>query len=191
MASYGGQQDFAVSAFMSKVDKLGGLVRKNRFSVEITPPNSLSSEIQASSINFLAKTISFPARAFGSTTYRSGGRFGLEVPYETTFEPVSLTILDTGNHAARKFWNGWFEHIQGVDAATGQNYNMQYYKKFVGTVKISTYSEEQPIKTAPKYQITLHQAWPKTISAIELGWENSELADFDIDIAYSKWTETT
>ena len=64
MASYGGQQDFAVSAFMSKVDKLGGLVRKNRFSVEITPPNSLSSEIQASSINFLAKTISLPERSF-------------------------------------------------------------------------------------------------------------------------------
>ena len=191
MATFGGQQDFAVSAFMSKVDKLGGLVRKNRFSVEITPPNSLSSEIQSSSINFLANTISLPARAFGSTTYRSGCRFGFVVSFETTFEPVSLTILDTGNHAARKFWNGWFEHIQGVDAATGQNYNMQYYKKFVGTVKISTYSEEQPIKTAPKYQITLHQAWPKTISAIELGWENSELADFDIDIAYSRWTETT
>jgi len=69
--------------------------------------------------------------------------------------------------------------------------NMQYYKKFIGTVKISHYSIDQPIAATPKYQITLHDAWPKTISAIELGWESTELADFDIDIAYSWWTEST
>ena len=191
MATYGGQQDFAVSDFMSKVENLGNVIKKDRFSVEITPPSSMASQIPASTINFLAKTISFPAKSFGSTTYRSGGRFGLEVPYETTFEPVSLTMLNTGNHAPRKFWDSWFEHIQGINATPGNNYNMQYYKKFIGTIKISTYSEDQPIKATPKYQITLHDAWPKTMSAIELGWENSDLADFDIDIAYSKWTEST
>ena len=191
MASYGGQQDFAVSKFMAKVDNLGGLVRKNRFSVEITPPQGLRLDGTAAKINFLAKTVSFPGRTMGTSTYRSGGQFSLSVPYETVFEPVSLTILNTGNQAPRKFWNSWFEHIQGVDAEIGYNYNMQYYKKFIGTVKISTYSEDQPIAAAAKYQITLHQAWPKTISAIELGWENSELADFDIDIAYSRWTEST
>jgi len=68
--------NFGISDFMSKVDNLGGIARKNRFSVEITPPTSLVSEVQASAINFLAKTVSFPARSFGTTTYRSGGRFG-------------------------------------------------------------------------------------------------------------------
>ena len=183
--------DFAPTKFMSKVDNLGGIARKNKFTVEITPPNTMKSEIKAGTINFLAKTVSFPARTMGTTTYRSGGKFGLSVPYETTYEPVTLSMLNTNNHAPRIFWTDWCEHIQGVDAKAGHNYNMQYYKKFVGTVKISAYSEDQPIKPAPKYQITLHQAWPKTISAIELGWENSELAELDIEIAYSRWTETT
>ena len=183
--------DFAPSKFMSKVDALGGIARKNKFTVEITPPRTLNSSIQASTINFLAKAISFPARTLGTTTYRSGGRFGLSVPYETTVEAVSLTMVNTNDHAPRIFWTDWFEHIQSVDATPGHNYNMQYYKKFIGTIKISTYSEDQPIKATPKYQITLHDAWPKTMSAIELGWENSDLADFDIDIAYSKWTEST
>ena len=191
MSRFGGQHDFAVSDFMSKVDNLGGVWKKNRFSVEITPPSTLRTTVQAATINFLAKTISFPAKSFGSTTYRSGGRFGLEVPYETTFEPVSLTMLNTGDHSPRKFWNSWFEHIQSVDATPGHNYNMQYYKKFIGQIKISQYSEDQTLKATPKYEIILHEAWPKTISAIELGWENSDLADFDIDIAYSWWTEST
>ncbi len=181
---------FAVNDFMTKVENLGGIARKNRFSVEITPPSSLSSRIQASTISFLAKTVSFPARSFGTTTYRSGGRFGLEVPYETTFEPVSLTMLNTNNHAPRKFWIDWLEHIQSVEAAPGHNYNMQYYKKFIGQIKISYYNETHSEAFGEDYNVILHEAWPKTISAIELGWENSELADFEIDIAYSWWTSS-
>ena len=181
---------FAVSDFMTKVENLGGLARKNRFSVEITPPTSLGSQIQSSTINFLAKTISFPARSFGTTTYRSGGRFGLEVPYETTYEPVSLTMLNTNNHAPRKFWIDWLEHIQSVDATPSHNYNMQYYKKFIGQIKISYYNETHNEAFGEDYNVILHEAWPKGISAIELGWENSELSDFEIDIAYSWWTSS-
>jgi len=178
--------NFGISDFMSKVDNLGGIARKNRFSVEITPPTSLVSEVQASAINFLAKTVSFPARGFGTTTYRSGGQFGLEVPYETTMEAVSLTMLNTNNHAPRKFWNSWCEHIQSTDT-----YNMQYYKKFFGTVKISCFDEKDQQDAPAKYQVTLHEAWPKGINAIELGWENSDFAEVEVDIAYSWWTETS
>ena len=188
MATYGGQHDFAVSDFMSKVENLGGVARKDRFSVEITPPTSLSSQIQSSTINFLAKTISFPARSFGTTTYRSGGRFGLEVPYETTYEPVSLTMLNTNNHAPRKFWIDWLEHIQSVEATPGRNYNMQYYKKFIGSIKISQYNETHQTAEKPDYEVILHEAWPKGIGAIEVGWESAELEEFEIDIQYSWWT---
>ena len=84
--------DFAITKFMSKVDSLGGLARKNRFTVEITPPSTLATGVNAATINFLASGVGMPARTFGSTTYRSGGRFSLDVPYETTFEPVTLTM---------------------------------------------------------------------------------------------------
>jgi len=49
MATYG-INDFAVSDFMSKVENLGGVARKDRFSVEITPPILMTSEIQAGTI---------------------------------------------------------------------------------------------------------------------------------------------
>ena len=126
--------DFAPTKFMSKVDNLGGIARNDKFTVEITPPRTLISSIEASTINFLAKGISFPAKSFGTTTYRSGGRFGLAVPYETTQEPVSLIMLNTNDHSPRIFWTDWFEHIQSVDPdnRTSNNYNMQYYKNFIG-----------------------------------------------------------
>ena len=111
----GAEGDFAITRFMAKVDNLGGIARKNRFSVEIIPPSSLRQTVDASTISFLAKTVSFPARSFGSTTYRSGGRFGLEVPYETTFESVGITMLNTNDHSPRKFWTSWFNHIMNID----------------------------------------------------------------------------
>jgi hypothetical protein len=45
------------------------------------------------------------------------------------------------------------------------------------------------IADQPTHKVTLHECWPKTISAIELGWESGELVDFTIDIAYSWWTQ--
>ena len=185
MASSG---SFDIGDFLSKVDNLGGLAKSNRFSVEITPPTSLRSTVQASAINFLAKTVSFPARSFGTTTYRSGGQFGLTVPYETTMEPVSLTMLNTDNQAPRIFWTDWIEYIQHVGS---HGYNMQYFKKFIGQVKISYYTEDSNLASPPdaKYQVTLHEAWPKSIGAIEIGWESTEFQDFEVEIGYSRWTE--
>ena len=119
--------DFAVSDFMSKLDSLGSAAKRNRYTVQIIPPDSLVTDVPAEQIEFLVKAVSFPARSFGATTYRRGGKFGLEVPYEVTEENVSITFLGTNDWAARGFWNDWIDHIQSTDS-----YNMQYYKDFIG-----------------------------------------------------------
>jgi len=179
-----GPADFAITDFMSKLDALGSYAKRNRFTIEIIPPVSLVTDVPASQIEFLVKGISFPSRSFGSTTYRRGGKFGLEVPYEVTEENVTITFLGTNDWKARKFWYDWHEHIQ-----SNSSYNMQYYKSYIGTVSISVYNEESQEATSPTHKVTLHECWPKTIGAIELGWESTELVDFTIDIGYSWWTQ--
>ena len=178
-------RDFSVSNFMSRVDALGGPVKKNRFSVEVTPPPSMASSVTADTINFLAKAVSFPAKTLAGTEFRYAGKYTIKVPYETTYEAVAITLLNTGNYSPRKFWNNWFNHIQNNNSK-----NMQYYDNFVGTVTISHYldDEESINPSRASYQVTLHEAYPKTMSAIEVGWEASEFQDFDIDIQYSWWT---
>ena len=178
--------DFAISDFMAKLDGLGSYAKRNRFTVEIIPPITLSTSVPASQIEFLVKAISFPSRTFGSTTYRSGGKFGLEVPYEVTEEPVAVTFLGTNDWTPRKFWYEWHEYIQSTSS-----YNMRYYRDFIGTISISVYNEEEKEATTPTHKVKLHECWPKTIGAIELGWESAELVDFTIDIAYSWWTQET
>ena len=65
---------------------------------------------------------------------------------------------------------------------------MKYYKDYKGTVTISTYNEEALVAESHSHKITLHDVWPKTISAIELGWESAGLIDFTVDLVYSRWT---
>jgi len=189
----GGPADFAITDFMSKLDGLNSYAKRNRFTVEIIPPTTMASTVSASSIEFLVKSVSFPAASFGSTTYRSGGKFALEVPYERTEEPVTITFLGTNDWTPRKFWYDWVEHIQSTD-----NYNMNYYKSYIGSCTISVYSEQAKIagsgqiqssEQAPTHKVTLHECWPKTLSAIELGWESAELVDFSVDLIYSWWTQ--
>ena len=176
--------NFSIDEFMARVDGLGGPVKRNKFSVEVTPPTSMRSSVTADTINFLAKTVSFPAKSLATTDYRYGGKYSLLVPYETTYEPVAITMMNTGNHAPRIFWNDWFNHIQDMS-----NYNMAYYTNYVGTVTLNQYLDEaESINPEhPSYSVTLFEAYPKGMSAIEVGWENAELQDFEIDMQYSWW----
>ena len=178
-------REFSIDNFMSRVDNLGGPAKRNKFSVEVTPPLTMSTSVTADSINFLAKAVSFPAKTLAMTEYRYGGKFSLSVPYETTLEPVTINVMNTNNQAPRIFWNQWFNHIQNFTT-----YNMQYYEKFVGTVSLHMYLDDQETinPAQSSYHVTLHEAFPKGMSAIEVGWENTEFQDFDIDIQYSWWT---
>ena len=110
-------------------------------------------------IEFLVKQVSFPARTMGTTNFRYGGKF-----------------------PARKYWHHWLELIQSTN-----NYNMNYYDDFKGTVKISAYDETDQEGVNPRHVVKLVDAWPKGISAIEMGWESNELIDFSVDIVYKKW----
>ena len=179
---------FGVSDFMSKIGGKGMYAKRNKFTVEITKPETMnpgaSGGVPPETIEFLVKSVSFPGRSFGTATYRSRGKFALDVPYEMVEEPVDITFLGTNDWAARGFWNDWIDHIQNVD-----DYNMNYYKDFIGTIKIRCYNDWAEMDGVT-HRVTLHEAWPKSIGAIELGWESSEMVDFTVSISYSWWTAT-
>ena len=92
--------------------------------------------------------------------------------------------MNTADQSPRIFWNDWFNHIQDMS-----NYNMAYYTNYVGTVTLNQYLDEaESINPEnPSYSVTLFEAYPKGMSAIEVGWENADLQDFEIDMQYSWW----
>ena len=180
---------FSPSEFMSKVDNLGSLARKHKFTIQIIEPSVLrtgsiegngwgveSSQVP-SKIEFLASAASLPGKSFATTTHRMYG-FGLDVPYEASYEPVQLTFLNTNDYSPRTFFEDWMANIARI-----KSYNMHYYNDFISTVNISAYDDLND----KKYECRLIESWPKSMSAIEMGWDGQDVQTFTVDIQYSWW----
>ncbi len=180
---------FLPSEFMSKVDNLGSLARKHKFTIQIIEPSVLrtgsiegngwgvESGPSAVTIEFLASAASLPGKSFATTTHRMYG-FGLDVPYEASYEPVQLTFLNTNDYSPRTFFEDWMANIARI-----KSYNMNYYKDYISDVMITAYDDEN----SPRYQCKLVESYPKSMSSIELGWDGQDVQTFTVDIQYSWW----
>ena len=180
-----GPTGFSPGDFMSKAEEMGGLSRRWKYSVSITPPTSMSSSVGAGKIDFLALTAVMPGKAFTTTEQRIYG-INKTVPYETGYDPILLTMLNPTDWSTRKFWDEWLDHIQNPGSK-----NMRYYKSMIGQVEISHYDDEttEVNSSNARYSVILNEAWPERISPYALGWENTDLGNFEISIRYKQWHE--
>jgi len=182
---------FSPSEFMARVDNLGSLARKHKFTIQIIEPSALlnarseygtggsvSGSVNPSKIEFLASAASLPGKSFATTTHRMYG-FGLDVPYEASYEPVQLTFLNTNDYSPRTFFEDWMANIARI-----KSYNMHYYKDYISpSVMITAYDD----MNISRYQCKLIESYPKSMSAIEMGWDGQDVQTFTVDIQYSWW----
>ena len=177
---------FSPTEFMSNVETMGGLSRRWKYSVQITPPSKLRSRVPNGKIDFLAMTILMPGRTMATTEQRMYG-INKTVPYETGYDPVLITMMNPNDFSTRIFWNEWLQHIQKPASK-----NIAYYKDMVGTIKISHYGDEATDMDPSKaqYSVTLHEAWPERMGPFALGWENTDVGNFEISIRYKEWTDS-
>ena len=176
---------FSPNEFMTKVEAMGGLGKRNKYSISITPPSALGSSVGTGKIDFLALSVLMPSKQFATTENRIYG-IGKTVPYDTSFEPILLTMLNPQDWSTRKFWDEWLDHIQPPGSK-----NMRYYKSMIGQVEISHYDEETTSINPgqARYTAVLTEAWPERISAYAMGYENSDWGNFEISIRYKRWHE--
>ena len=111
----------------------------------------------------------------------------MNVPYETTYENVTLSFHEVNNWEVRKFFETWMEYINPQDT-----YNVRYYDSYKSEVKIYAYDDEinEPNPAQATYSVTLHNAYPTAFAAIDMGWDDAELMEFDVDIAYVQWSSS-
>ena len=173
---------FSPTDFMNKVEEMGGLSRRNRYSMSITPPTTFS--VPTGKIDFLAISCLLPSKQFATTENRIYG-FSKNIPYDVTYEPILVTFLNPNDWSTRKFWDEWLDYIQNPSS-----FNMTYYSQCTGTVEISVYDEEDTsLSDKPRYTVVLQEAWPERMSAYALGYENSDLGNFEVSLRYKQWYE--
>ena len=174
---------FNPTEFMSSVEEMGGLSRRNRYSMSITPPKTFS--VPTGKIDFLAQSVLLPSKQFATTENRIYG-FSKNIPYDVTYEPILVTFFNPNDWSTRKFWDEWIDYIQDPSS-----FNMRYYSKCTGTIEIAVYDEEATVLNPihARYTAVLQEAWPERMSAYALGYENSDLGNFEISLRYKQWYE--
>lgn len=182
------------------ITKKGGLAQVNRYLVLMTAPKvSLINKDPSvllgglisggglgniindpRDISMLAKSVQLPGRNL-STTDKQVGKQSMKIPYDYIDGDVAMTFYLTNDMYARRYFANWLGCI--VDADT---YRVGYKKDYSTDIQIIQLNQ----KNLPVFGITLENAYPMDISAIELdATADSGVQEMTVNFAYDRYVE--
>jgi hypothetical protein len=189
----------SIDNLKSLISKKGGLAKTNRFNVIFTPPsqslfNLNPEQIFSSAIsgNFSVKNLindprdisllcsgaSLPGRQISTLDYQAEKQT-IKIPYTVIDEEVTLKFLITNDYYIKTMMDSWVGSI--IDLET---YKVKYKEDAVTDIIIQQIDEQN----TPIYGVKLINAFPTTISAIDLGNENeNSIQELSVTMSYDKY----
>lgn len=158
--------------------KTQGLSRMNRFTVQLTPPNS-NPAVTRKTLLFCEKA-SLPGVSYSTTQNRSFGEFR-EIPYEKLFDTCQLTFHVDRHMTVKKLFDDWMAYIQNP-----VNRSFQWYRNYITDLKIQI----QDLEDKVTYEVALYEAYPKVLGAVSLDAEGKDTMRLDVTFQYKYWTSS-
>jgi len=154
-----------------------GYATPNRFEVVIIPPGGSGGGRE---VSMRCETATIPGRNLNSVT--DGNPYGptREVVDGVTYaEDITMTFQSSSGLEERVFFEEWQEL-----AFNSQTWNVGYYNDYVSTVEIYLLDRQDK----RRYGIKLVEAFPKTISATELGQAlNNDIVKISVSFSFRYW----
>jgi hypothetical protein len=168
----------ALNAFIARVAGLN-LQRQNKFSVQINAPFGPMVE----EMTLFAETVEIPGQTIISSPDEL--RYGptREMATAMSYGPTNITFICTPGMPERKFFTTWQGKI--INKETWEAY---YYKNYAYAATVMIYALDSREK--PKYGITLHEVFPKTVSGQSFSHgSNDAYQTLDVELAFRYWKE--
>lgn len=169
----------SVKNFISEI-KSQGLARTNRFAVLFTPPANVNPGNLRKTLLFCDQAV-LPGVNFSTIQNRTYGEVR-EVPYEKLFDTAQLTFHVDKEMQVKSLFDAWIMSIQNPVTRT-----FQYYNNYITNMQI----EVQDLQEKTRYEMTLYECYPKTISAISLDNASKETMKLTVTFQYKYWTSST
>lgn len=185
-----------IDTLKSTIGKRGGVAKANRFAVYMNlpilsiNPTSLLTNVASGNFNplqvfndprdisLLCESCSLPGRQFVTLEHQTKMK-PIKKTYGYIHEDVTFSFLLTGDYFIKTVFDSWGESI--VNYNSGE---LNYRDDYVSDVIIQQLNE----KNVPVYTCTLVNAFPTTISAVELANTNeNQIARVSITMAYDDW----
>jgi hypothetical protein len=188
---------FSVSEFKSKLQKHGGVARKNLFVVEIYD-NGLTSQpiIEPGDLRFFCKTTSLPGINVVVQDYFPNG-FGVRqsIPTAASTGDVNLVFMLDSDHKVLSFFHRWMQKVVNYDVSSGifsavddqLPFEFGYKNEYTTTISIKFYSTD----SEQYYEYILYDAFPTQVSPVDVSWDdNDSYATMTVNIAFSNMKVT-
>lgn len=158
-----------------------GFARTNRYSVELALPPAVRDSTHISDVQrmlLLCESVQLPALNVNTTQIRTFGEIR-EMPYEFNYDAISMSFYVDGDMIVKNIFDKWIKSIQ-----QGTTRNFNYYDNYVApTMRINVEDlEDNVVQT-----ITLYEAYPKTVNAVQLSYEQKDIMKLTVSMMYRWW----
>lgn len=169
-----------LNEFISKV-KSTGLAKTNRYRVTIATPALMTKFMNSGRlITLFCESTSLPGQVVATTEQRIMGETR-EFPYSKFYDNITLSFYIDNNFEVKGFFDNWLNSVSNT-----QNKITSYYKDYIApTVLIEVLPMDSEVST---YSITLHEAYPKGISPIQLSADSRDIAKIGVSLNYKYYT---
>jgi hypothetical protein len=165
--------------FKSQV-KSKGLARSNRYEV-IIPRFPASSANGERLLTLFCDATNLPGMNILTQPQRFYGE-AWELPYERSFDPVTLSFYMDSNFEIKEGFDRWQSRIINPTSRS-----INYYNDYVQDIEIRVLNVDDRIP----YSLTLYEAYPKTINSIQLDAAARDVMKLQVVMQYRYWTPTS
>lgn len=164
--------------------KMTSFARPNLFEVIVYPINTtVGSYLERFNGNCFSASI--PGLTIATTENQSGYR---GIAYQKLYEDITLGFYVNEDMKEIKFFQDWMKLM-----VIPENNHVGFYDDYVGVVDIKTLSRSGTQEKGNRVTMTttLHDAFPKSISAVALDYgSNDDVMKIEVSLAYRYYTQT-
>ena len=185
VAKKGNLPSFKISDFKNAIGKL---VRPNLFHVTLNNYTKVKGGLD-DTLSSVDKTFSFrcekaelPGRTLATAEDVVGGGPALKLPYDVTYNDISLSIICSADMKERKFFEEWMDRIIGRGGRTNAGL-VSYYSDYALGVSLKVDQLNESGNTLISY--TLQDIYPTALTPMNAAWEeNNTYQRFGVTLAY-------
>lgn len=187
-----------ISDFVGQISN--GLAKSNRFVINMTPPSVMTAALQGQGqgssnysevlnvrtgtdyrslhkILLLCDSAQLPGINLNTAPIRSFGEVR-EIPYELNYEPITLSFYVDAEMNVKKLFDLWLSATQ-----IGESRKFAYYDSYTTTLSILV----QDMEENTRYVVDLYEAYPKTVSAVQVDFANKDIMKLSVTMMYKYW----
>ena len=164
-----------VDRFRSKIDNLA---RANRYNVSFFGQGAKTSGLAIRGTRCESATL--PGQGFFAV---EDSEYGPKraIPHKPQYDVFDCTFMLTNDFEDRELLELWLNQVNGFSAG---NFHSRFHDNYRGVVIV----EALDMIGRPNYRCIMSDAFPVQMGVINLGYANSEIAKFNVQMRYRHWT---